>query len=310
MRLGVGAHVQRAGFSIKVLAIAALAVNLFFTSSAGAALVYALTDNNRLLSFDSATPGVLLGVAPISGRIGGEDLIGIDFRPANNQLYAVGEFGNIYTINLATAAATPSGSLVADPTDTTNPFTQLQGSRWGIDFNPVADRLRITADTRQNYRTNVTNGFTFTDGTLAYGAGPNQGETPIIVGVGYTNNFGGANTTALYGIDAAATGHRLVTINPPNDGTLTAVGALGINNSSLVGFDIFSLGQGDQAFAAFQDEGGGISQFYTVNLATGAATLVGTIGGGDLIDGIALVIPEPGSLMVLGLGALALLRRR
>lgn len=278
---------------------------------ADAAVVYALTDNNRLLKFDSSSPGVLQGVAPISGRVGNEDLIGIDFRPSNLGLYAVGEFGTIYTINPSTAAATVVGNLAADPADPTNPYAGLLGSRWGFDFNPVADRLRITSDTRQNLRANVNNGLVFTDTDIAYVAGPNQSESPIIVGAAYTSNLPGSQSTVLYGIDAAATGHRLVQfVGNPNDGQIQAVGPLGISNSSLVGFDIFSAAGAEIAFAAFQEESRGVSDFYTVNLGTGQATFVGTIGGGDLIDGIAVVIPEPSGLLLLAVAGAALLRRR
>ena len=297
------------GNVIRGLSIAAVAVATVFvtTPSADAAIAYALTDNNRLLRFDTATPGVLTGVAPISGRVNGEDLIGIDFRPANNGLYAVGEFGNLYTVNLNTAAATVVGALVADPTDPTNPFTGLQGSRWGFDFNPVADRLRITSDTGQNLRVNPANGLVTTDTNLLYAGGA---VTPLVVGAAYTNNFPGAQSTVLFGIDSGATAHRLVQFQgSPNDGVVAAVGPLGISNSSLVGFDILTS-DGDQAFAAMQNESLGVSELYRINLTTGAATLVGTIGGGDLIDGLALVIPEPGALSLLAIGALALVRRR
>ncbi len=277
----------------------------------GAAQVYALTDNNRLLTFDSTTPGVLLGVAPISGRINNEDLIGIDFRPVNNLLYAVGEFGRVYTIDRTTGTASNIATLAPDPADPTNPYTQLFGSRWGFDFNPQADRLRITSDTRQNLRVNPSNWLVTTDGTITYVAGPNQNETPILVGDAYTNNFPAAPSTTLFGIDAAATGHRLVSfVGSPNDGNIQAVGNLGVSNSSLVGFDILTEGATNLAFAAFQDESLGVSQFFTVNLTTGAASLVGTIGGGDLIDGIAVVIPEPSGLVVLSAVAMSLLPRR
>ena len=304
--MGALGRARQVGNVTKLLSIAAVvcATCVAAAPSADAAIAYALTDNNRLLRFDTGTPGVLTGVAPIAGRINGEDLIGIDFRPANNQLYAVGEFGNIYTINLTTAAATPAGTLVADPGDPSNPFTGLQGSRWGFDFNPQADRLRITSDTGQNLRVNLTGGLVTTDTNIT--------SPGAIVGAAYTNNFPGATSTTLYGIDSATAGHRLVQFTgSPNDGNITGVGPLGFANSSLVGFDIFSVGgQGDQAFAALQDETRGVSELYTINLTTGTATLVGTIGGGDLIDGLAVVIPEPASLSLLTVGALVLIRRR
>ena len=66
--------------------------------------------------------------------------------------------------------------------------------------------------------------------------------------------------------------------NPPNNGTLNTVGALGFNTSDLVGFDI--SGASGVAFASLTTPAGNFSQLFTINLATGAATLVGNIGGG------------------------------
>src|SRR5688500_7164882 len=150
--MGALVRARQAGNVIKLLSIAAVVCAMFAVAPhANAALAYALTDNNRLLRFDTATPGVLTGVAPISGRFENEDLIGIDFRPSDTQLYAVGESRRLYTINLSTAQATVLGQLAPAAGD---PFTFLQGSRFGFDFNPQADRLRITSDTRQNLRVN------------------------------------------------------------------------------------------------------------------------------------------------------------
>lgn len=47
---------------------------------------------------------------------------------------------------------------------------------------------------------------------------------------------------------------------------------------------------------------------YTVNLTTGAASLVGSTGGGENLLGLAY-IPSPGTLLALGLGAVAANRR-
>ena len=71
-----------------------------------ASIVYALTASNRLIAFNSPTPGTLTSNVAITGLPAGETLVGIDFRPANNQLYGVSSASRIYTINTTTGAAT------------------------------------------------------------------------------------------------------------------------------------------------------------------------------------------------------------
>jgi hypothetical protein len=72
----------------------------------------------------------------------------------------------------------------------------------------------------------------------------------------------------------------------PNGGALTNINPLGVNVSGDVGFDIDA---GGTAFAALTV--GGLSQLYTINLATGAATLVGSIGDGNLSIGGLAALP-------------------
>jgi MYXO-CTERM domain-containing protein len=92
-----------------------------------------------------------------------------------------------------------------------------------------------------------------------------------------------------------------------NTGVLNTVGSLGGNITNLVGFDISAF---NNAFAASQDVSQSLSMFWSINLATGQATAIGQIGGGTMIDAIA-VVPAPASLTVLaGLGAVTLRRRR
>lgn len=270
-------------------------------AGAHAELVYGLTTRNQLVSFDSATPGVLLHSHFISGMQGGEQIIGIDFRPATGELFAMGSFNRLYTINPANASATAVGAG----------FTpQLNGVEFGFDFNPVVDLVRVTSDLGQNLRLNPATGANAgTDGNLVYGAGdPNFGTAAHVSGSAYSNNLAGAQTTTLYNIDS---GLDILTIqNPPNSGTLTTVGALGFNTSGLVGFDIF--GPNNTALASLTAPGGASSSLFAVNLATGAASAIGTIGVGTdpvLIRDIA-VIPGPGGLGVLVAGGLLLVRRR
>jgi len=78
---------------------------------------------------------------------------------------------------------------------------------------------------------------------------------------------------------------------------------LGFNTSDLTGFDISGLT--GIAYAALTAPGGN-SQLFTINLATGTATLIGTIGGGvpvsSLSAGVGSAVPEPATLLLLGIG--------
>ena len=270
--------------------------------SVDAATIVALTTNNQLITFNSATPGSPSAPVAITGLQAGESVLGIDFRPATGTLYGLGSTSRLYQINAATGVATQVGSAGA---------FSLSGTAFGFDFNPVGDRIRVVSDSDQNLRLNPNDGtLTATDTALAFNVvDVNSGVNPLVVGAAYFNNIAGAATTTLYGIDAGL--DILVTQVPPNNGTLNTVGALGFNTSSLVGFDIES--GTNIAFASLTAAGAAISQLYTINLATGAATLVGSIGGGSAIADISATltpVPEPAAWAMLAGGAMLLYLRR
>jgi hypothetical protein len=236
--------------------------------------VYAITSNNRLVTFDLSDPNTITSITRIRGLQRGESILGLDFRPANGRLYALGSTGTIYLIRLNNGGAVPRP---------TAPFSAaLNGLEFGFDFNPTVDRIRLVSDAEQNLRLNPDTGdVAATDLAIAYATG---GANPNLVGSAYTNNFAGATTTTLYGIDSTA--DALVIQNPPNNGTLNTVGSLGVDTTDLVGFDIF--GCENVGYAALTVSGETASRFYRINLTTGAATLIGTIGIGDTIRGLAL----------------------
>ena len=262
--------------------------------------VFAIANNtSTLIRFDTSTPGVVVTVGSFSGATASLD--GLDFRPADGLLYGYSTTtDSVYRVDVSTGVT----ALVS-------PLTSPTGSSpLGIDFNPVVDRLRIASTGTQNLRVNVNTGATTVDANLAYAAGdPNAGKSPSIVDVAYTNSDRNLATgTTLYYIDSGL--DILASTSNPNGGVLNTIGALGFDTNQFASFDILSDGLGGNlAYASLTS--GSSTGLYTINLNTGAATLVGEImaaqvTGLALVQPLAQLVPEPGSLALLSLAALAL----
>lgn len=235
---------------------AATDLGAFATAVTGIAIptnsvAYSVDESNNLMVHDFEASGIPIS-KPITGLQTSEMILGIDMRPANGQLYALGNTSRIYTINLATGAATVVGGQFT---------TLLNGTSFGFDFNPTVDRIRVVSNTGQNLRLDPNTGaVAAVDGMLNPG-------TPMVSAAAYTNNFPGATTTTLYTIDAGT--DKLYIQNPPNNGTLVEVGALGINVELNNGFDIG--GTSNKGYALLRV--GGTTKMYAINLTTGAATM-------------------------------------
>ncbi|MTD43355.1 DUF4394 domain-containing protein [Conexibacter sp. W3-3-2] len=223
--------------------------------------------NDRVVTFDSATPGSAKARA-VRGLAAGETIVGLDRRPATGALVAVSSASRLYTLSPRTGQVTPIGMAAFTPA--------LSGSAVGFDFNPTVDRIRLTTSNGQNLRLNPDTGaVAATDGPLKYNAG-DQGEgTPAFVGgSAYTNNVAGATTTQLFNLDSRR--DALLLQMPPNDGGLKTIGSLGRAFTNPIGFDI--SGTSNTAYASLRSPGARFSTFGRIDLATGRFTATGRVG--------------------------------
>ena len=244
--------------NVRTMFAASVAV-LLTSAAANAAQVAALIGGDTIATVDTAQKKATSSVK-VTGISGA--LVGIDVRPADGLLYGLVDDGTVVTI-AADGKATMKSKLES---------MIAKGVAVTVDFNPVADRLRVMGADGMNLRANVDDGKVTKDGDHKYAdADMHKGEKPNIVAGAYTNSVKGTKETALFNIDATIGG--LIKQAPPNDGVLAAVGKLGIKPEA-VAFDIWSDGNGkNEAWLIAGDT------LYSVDLATGKATEAAKIAG-------------------------------
>ena len=120
----------------------------------------------------------------------------------------------------------------------------LAGTRFGVDFNPAANRLRVISDTGQNLRHNIDDpmgqpaaGTTAVDGTLTYP--PATTPATGVTAAAYTNNdLDPTTATTLFDLDTTL--DQISVQSPANAGSLAPTGKIGVDAGSSAGFDIYS----------------------------------------------------------------------
>jgi Domain of unknown function (DUF4394) len=241
------------------------------------ATIFAVNAAGRLLTFDSSNPGTLESGVTITGLVTpGEHITDIDVRPGTDGLYGRSNLGRLYLINPLSGFATPVGDVV-----TTN------APNVGIDFDPLTNQLNVVSNLGENLSLNPTDGSVASMGTqLSYLPGDAaQGQPPRITGLAFTNSVPLAASSTLFGIDQLR--NTLVEfVGSPSNGQLLTIGSLGFDVKAGIGFDIDPAS--NIAYATLQLPGFAFSEFATINLSTGAATLLGPVGPDRLIDDIAV----------------------
>jgi hypothetical protein len=291
------AKTTRSGHFVKGILAATLVGLVTFTcmpANAAHEMIYGVDQNNNLINFFSDTPGTIINTYSINGIKNAEEVRGIDFWQGT--IYAFGSFGELYTLNPNNGVATQVGSGFG---------VTPNGASFGVDNGPAG--FELVSGSGQNLLVNRNTGVATVQPTLAYATGdPNFGVRPRVDGLAYD-----AAAAKFYAFDTLA---NILDSFDPATGLLHTIGANGIDTSRFNGADN-SDGTGIMYLGSPAASSDPQSNLYTVNKTTGAVTLVGQIDyptANTLVQGLTVVVPEPGSIALLGLGAFGLLvaRRR
>lgn len=227
---------------------------LLATGAAQATPAIGLAGDKTLVVIDSNA-----GKATKSMEVTGVGrLLGIDLRPATGQLIGVTEAHEIVEIDPETGAASVLSKM--------DKMLPLQaGQPVIVDFNPKANKLRFMTG-MTNHRVDIESGKVTVDGSLAFEEKDmHAGETPNIVAAAYINSYGKPDATAMYDIDATI--NAVIQQTSPNDGTLAAIGKLGVDAADTYAFDIATDSEGNNK--AWLATG---TWLHTVSLETGKVT--------------------------------------
>jgi DNA-binding beta-propeller fold protein YncE len=246
---------------------------LALTGAASAETAVGLVGDKTLVLIDTAK-GKVTKTVEVSGV---SKLHGIDLRPANKMLYGVATDGAIVTIDPETGKAAAVSKLEKNIAEGTGAI---------VDFNPAADKLRFMSTDGTNLRADVESGKVTTDGSLIFlKEDMHAGEKPNIPAAAYINSYGKPEKTAMYDIDATIA--ALIQQVSPNEGTLKAIGKLGISPAKAYAFDVATTADGKNTAWLVAD-----NALYSVDLMTGKATASGKVeGASGMIRDIA-VLPK------------------
>jgi hypothetical protein len=247
-----------------------------------------------LLRFNAGQPQNVRERRPLQGLRAGERLLGIDYRVARGELYALGASGQLYKIDVARATAAAIGTPTGLP----------EGREWGFDFNPTVDRIRVVNDAGANLRLHPDTGAMVDADANQAGVQPdarlvfdatdaNAGKPARVVAAGYTYNKTDDKITTNYALDGGmgllvhqGTREGASPGVSPNTGRLFTVGHLEIGAFDHATFDISDLS--NTAYAGVQRSDASATRWHRVDLSTGKATFIGTVGGGEALAGAAI----------------------
>lgn len=263
-------------------ALALLAAPAFADGHAGITGYALSADGTRLMVMDSIAAPENLRMLTLSAPVRA-----IAWRPVTGELIGYAD-GSIVTIDTTSGEAADQSAMFAEDA------TIAPDALVAFDFNNKIDAVRAVSSAGDNLvyfpadfgddKAGSVRRFT----ALSYAEGdPSTGAEPLVFANAYTNAVSGmkAGDTVQYAFDARA--NALVSL-ANNEGTLETVGLLTIDAKPVDilpvgGFDIVSASAGnDAAYGVLQIDGADSAGLYSIDLATGAATLLSDLGTADI----------------------------
>jgi Domain of unknown function (DUF4394) len=258
--------------------------------------IFAVTSSLELIKFNAGQPHRVLERKPVLGLGAGERLVGIDYRISRGVLFALSAQGQLYTLDTANGVLKAVGNAPSVLT--------LDGTAFGFDFNPAADRIRVVSNTGQSFRMHPETGAAVdadagtpgvqADAMLVYAQGDaNEGQPPEVVAAAYTYNKQDDKITTNFAIDRRlgvlvmqGSKEGSTPVVSPNTGQLRTVGSLGLGRLTDAAFDIADVT--GAAFAAVRTTAEAPTRLVRIDLGSGRAQLVGQVGDGAPIVGMAI----------------------
>jgi hypothetical protein len=234
-------------------------------------------------TFDTENPAS--ATAARTFETNGAPIAAADFKPGTTDAYILLVTG---PTQLTLVKSTLAGTVTVIGTV---PVSN-GGAAFGADFDPATGLLHVVSTADDNLTVNPDTAATTAGPTLAYAAGdPSPNPNPSISGIAYTNNFSGATTTGLFGVDDVQ--DTVVSIDPAT-GTVSTVGTTGTSpNNGELGIDVTSSFGLDIAKAPATELGttllagqltsGSGSSLLALDRSTGRATNIGQLGSDSAI---------------------------
>lgn len=251
-------------------------------SPASALMLYGVSHDEAIWQVDRSN-----GTITLYKNTPGIEWFGATDGPSQNVFFATSEGGSLFQVDVAADTITPIGSYGGS--------LKIKSLAYAEPELPTVAGVLYASDYQKLYSIDVNTGVATLIGPVVGGAGD------IFIGV-WSMDYDPV-AKVLFVVNQVATTSKLYSVNPAN-GAATLVGEISggaVSPEALA--DIWYDHDSGKMLGISQVTG----QLYEVNTATAQVTAIGTAPGDNILGLGGAMIPEPGMLMLLGLGLLGLL---